>query len=154
LLAASFFVAPADPQATLSWSGYGPVRFGAPLSEVEKLLKEQSERDTGEPTCDYAYFKQFPTLAFMVEKGVITRADADPWIANSLDLALGAQLDEVRKKYPKAVIEPNHYDSNSLDIMIKSPDGKSAILLNEEKGRIVGIRAGLFPSVGYVERCL
>jgi hypothetical protein len=146
----------AAPEARiLSFEGYGPVRFGAKLSDVEQQLGVKSEPlGENDPACSSVRFKPVPGVRFMVEKGVITRADADAGTANSLGLAVGDTLAQAKEKVPSIDVGPHKYLPAGHYLTVKSPDAGAAIILEEDGKAITKIRAGLQPAVGYVEVCL
>ena len=137
--------------------GYGLVRFGSQLLDIEKKLGEraepaESERDAD---CGFATFPAYPGMRFMVEQGVVTRGDAlDATIPNSLGIALGTSYGVVTQRFPLVVIEEHVYYADGHYLIFRSPDGRRAVVLEEEGGRIIEVRAGLEPSVEYVEGCL
>lgn len=141
-------------EPVLSWDAYGVVQFGKRLSETEKSLGEKATADEGEEGCKYVHFKKFPKASFMVEDGIITRADVDPGVPNSLGVSAGTPMDRVKKKYPKVIVEPHHYDDAGFYLIFKNKKGKNAIVMEVGDGIVHEIRGGLEPSVEYVEGCL
>ena len=139
----------------LTDESYGIVHFGGKLTEVEKRLKERAKRKTGKQGCDFVTFKKYRGLKFMVEKGIVTRADVtNPSIPNALGIKFGTTLDEVKRRYPRVMVEPHQYDPTGHYLIFRSKDGKRAIVFEEGNGKITGVRAGKEPSVEYVEGCL
>jgi hypothetical protein len=144
-----------EDRTVLTDQSYGVVRFGSKLLEVEKKLAEKAKGHTGDQGCDFVTFKKYPGVKFMVEKGVVTRADVtDSSIPNSLGIKNGTTLDEVKRIYPKVIVEPHQYDPTGHYLIFKSKDGKRAIVFEEGDGKITDVRAGMEPSVEYVEGCL
>ena len=140
----------------MSVTGYGAVKFGAKLSNVEKMVSEHvaAPADDDEAACRYVQLRAYPEAQFMVEHGVITRADVSAKAKNSLNISVGARLEKVKAKHPSAHLEPHHYDPSGHYVIFKSADGKAAIVMEEGDGKITDIRGGLEPSVEYVEGCL
>lgn len=140
----------------LTATNYGLIRFGMKLSDVEKKLSEQTEPPINEDdaACRFVQFRAYPKVRFMIEDGVVTRADVSENVSNNLHISVGATLSQVKAKFPKVQIEPHHYDPNGHYVIFKTANGKAAILLEESEGKIVEIRGGLEPSVEYVEGCL
>lgn len=139
----------------LSAQGFGPARFGVKLADLEKTLEEKSE-PLGEmdPACSSVRFGQLPGVRFMVEQGVVTRADADPGTPNELGLAVGDTLEQARNKHPALEVGPHKYLPAGHYLTLRSADAKSAIIMEEDGKAITKIRAGLQPAVAYVEVCL
>lgn len=139
----------------LSAQGYGPARFGTRLSDVERVLEEKSEHlGASDPACHSVRFNQLPGVRFMVENGIITRADADPGTPNELGLSVGDTLAQARNKYPDIGVGPHKYLPAGHYLTVRGAEPKSAIVMEEDGKRITKIRAGLEPAVGYVEGCL
>lgn len=139
----------------LSEKSYGPVTFGSSLKKIEKRVGEIATGETGNKGCDFVTFKKFPGIKFMVEDGIVTRADAVlPGIKNKLEIKKGTSLEEVKRRYPEVEVKPHKYDPTGHYLIFKSKDGKRAILFEEGDGKITDTRAGIEPSVEYVEGCL
>lgn len=149
LCSSSIFAA----EPVLNWNAYGVVKFGNRLSETERLLGEIVTPDEGEDGCKYVKFKRFPKASFMVENGIITRADVASDVPNSLGISTGAPMDRVKKKYPKVIVEQHHYDAAGFYLIFKNKMGTNAIVMEVGDGIIQEIRGGLEPSVEYVEGC-
>lgn len=152
LVLSSSFTFAAEP--VLSWDAYGVVQFGKRLADMEKALGEKATADEGEEGCKYVSFKKLPKVSFMVEDGIITRADVDPGVPNSLGVSAGTPMERVKKKYPKVIVEPHHYDDAGFYLIFKNKKGTKAIVMEVGGGIVHAIRGGLEPSVEYVEGCL
>jgi hypothetical protein len=146
------FAFAAEP--VLSWDAYGVVQFGRHLADIEKSLGEKATADEGEEGCKYVYFKRFPKASFMVEDGIITRADVGPGVANSLGVPTGTPMTRVKKKYPKVIVRPHQYDDAGFYLIVKNNTGTKAIVMEIGDGTVQTVRGGLEPSVEYVEGCL
>lgn len=139
----------------LSADSYGPVKFGATLAALEQTLGSKAEAPgTSDPACHSVRFPSLPGIRFMVEEGVVTRADAEPGIANTLGLAVGDTLAQATGRHAALVVGPHKYEPAGHYLTMKSPDGRAAIVMEEDGKTITKIRAGLLPSVSYVEGCL
>lgn len=148
----------ATNELALTYEGYGVIRFGDTVNQVEQVLGESITigRDFADNlgTCYLGTFAQYPGLTLMVEEGVITRADADENIKNILDVAVGDSYEAVLAKYPEAKIEGQKYviDGHEITMTVAGMEGY-AILMLEDDNKITNIRAGLDPSVFLVETC-
>lgn len=139
----------------LTDKSYGPVTFGSKLKAVEKQIGEKAKSETGEEGCDFVTFKKLPGIMFMVEDGTVTRADVmSPEIENTLRIRIGTPLDEVKRRFPNVEITRHQYDPTGHYLIFKSKDGKRAIVFEESDGKVTDTRAGIEPSVEYVEGCL
>lgn len=138
----------------LSPRGYGNIQFGTKLTDVESRLKESAEPRNREFDCAFVQFKKHPGVRFMVENGIVTRADVAPNIPNSSGVRVGTRLSEVKRRFPEVKVEPHKYDEHGHYLSLPTADGKAALLFEEGDGRVTDVRAGLFPSVAFVEGCL
>ena len=138
----------------LSPEGYGLVPFGITVERAEIVLKQRTTKPYEAAGCSYVEFKKYPRVQFMIEEGVVTRADATGDLENSANIRIGMTLDKVRAMHPSVKIEPHKYDENGHYLILEANDGRAAIVLEEGGGKVTDIRAGLKPSVEYVERCL
>lgn len=144
-----------DGRTALTDQSYGIIQFGSKLIEIEATLGEKAKGETGDLGCDFVTFKKYPGIKFMIEDGVVTRADImDISISNNLKIKIGMALNEVKKRYPNVTITPHQYDPTGHYLIFKSEDKKRAIVFEESDGKITDARAGLEPSVEYVEGCL
>lgn len=149
--------APQLPAArpVLSLDGYGAVRFGTTLRAVEQQLGAKADQlGESDPACSSVRIKAAPGARFMVEQGVVTRADADPGTPNSLGLAVGDTLAQAKAKYPALEVGPHKYLPAGHHLTLMSANGAAAIIMEEDGKAITKIRAGLQPAVAYVEVCL
>ncbi len=103
--------------------------------------------------CSMVRFPVLPKLTFMVENGIVTRADAEPGVENAMGLAFGETLAQIRARHPEAQVTPHKYDENGHYVSFPSADGRAAIILEASGGKVTKIRAGLQPAVAYVENC-
>jgi hypothetical protein len=144
----------ASPPPTLSWNGYGTVRFGMTVDEATRAAGPHSGTGRSlEASCDYIRFASLPGVNFMVENMLIARGDADSGTANSLGIGVGATFDSVKSAHPEGRVGPHKYVPDGHYITFVAPDQMRAIVAEEEHGVVTRIRAGLEPAVGYVEGC-
>lgn len=143
---------------SLTYHGYGEVRFGYGLAETERTIGEKvfSRKGWkgGNDDCFHAEFSRYPGVMFMVVGGIVTRADAEAGVKNILNVRVGDSLESVKRKYPFAKIELHKYDPEGHYVIIKSRRPGYAIVLEESQGSITSVRAGMEPSVHWVEHCL
>lgn len=145
-----------EPRArgmVLSPESFGPVRFGKPLADAEKRLDAKATRlGSAEHRCSYVSFEQLPNVLFMVEKGIVTRADAKQGVPNIAGVDIGTTAAAVRKKYPDAAVTKHQYVAGGHYLTIPWND-RSALVFEEDGATITAVRAGLEPSVSYPEGC-
>ncbi len=121
----------------LSDQSIGPISFGAPLSQVE---------------CGYVSFEALPKVRFMVEKGVIVRADVDAQIANANGIRVGDTEAELKGKFANLKVEPHEFVAGG-HVFTLPGQGKSAMVMESDGAKVTSIRAGLQPAVSYSEGC-
>jgi hypothetical protein len=147
----------AKPAFVLSDKGYGPVIFGNKLAEVEKTtdFKAKVLGEGEEPTCWHTEFKELPGVSFMVENDIVTRAQPAEAgsLKNTAGIKIGMAFSAVKKKFPKIEIKAHTYRDHGHYLTLKSKDGKRALVFEEDEGKVIAMRGGLEPSVGYVEGC-
>lgn len=155
--AAPASTAPAAPDNTapiLTSKGYGPVSFGQALGDVERALGEKAQsRGDADPACTYVTFDKLPGAKFMVETGVITRAEADAGIPNELGVAVGDAVELAKAKHPAVQVGPHKYVPEGQYLTFKNVDSNNAIVMEAEASKITKIRSGVEPAVSYVEGC-
>lgn len=133
---------------------YGEIRFGQPIEIAEARMHETAFPLRRELACDFVRFKKYPNIRWMVEDGIVTRADVMGDIKNSASVSLGMPVSKVKALHPHVRIEAHQYDGQGHNLVLDSPDGGSAILLEVSNGKVTNIRAGKKPSVEYPEGCL
>ena len=139
----------------LSTSGYGAIRFGGQLNQLPQDIRASLKHpiDPAEFECTFVEFKRYPNVIFMVESGIITRADLLKNQPNSLDATFNMSSAKLRSRYPNMQVSQHEYEEKGHYLTLPTANKKSAFVLEEVKGRITAIRAGLQPSVSYVEGC-
>lgn len=146
---------PSSTQQVLSATGFGTLRFGMTLAQAEQATGGKAVLPTPfDPACSMVRFPTMPTLRFMVENDIVTRADAEPGVGNAVGVAVGDPLAQVRARHPEAKVTPHKYDEQGHYVSFPSADGHAAIVMEESGGKVTKIRAGLQPAVDYVETCL
>ncbi len=152
----TIFIAPiaCAEKTVLTSEAYGLVSFGSLLVEIEHALNERGSLKETTPDCGYVQFDRYPGVDFMVERGIVTRAEVNPTVQNALEIAVGTPLEQIRKNHPEAIVRPHKYTNNGFYLIFKSENEKSAIVMEAVDDRITRIRAGIEPSVEYVEGCL
>lgn len=137
----------------LTPQSYGEVKFGTPLPDAEARLQQLAEPRVRGEGCSYITFALYPDISFMVENEIITRADAGTTISNATGFAAGGSSDELRRANPEIRTMPHKYEPGSQYLILAAADGASALVFEESGGVITKVRAGVEPSVEYVEGC-
>jgi len=155
ILAATLGCACALPAAAqvLSPDGYGKIRFGDRLDAVERRLGQRATPRPADPACSMVRFKRYPSVSFMVEQGVITRADARTPVRNSAGITARMSARDALRHQPALRAEPHKYDEHGQYLILAQGDDK-ALVFETSHGKLQRMRAGLKPAVDYVESCL
>jgi hypothetical protein len=144
--------APSTP--VLSSDGYGPIKFDTRLSDVEKLLGAAAvAQGPADPACTYISFASLPHVRFMVENGIVTRAEVEAGVPNTFGIAVGTSLADVQAKQPDVVIQPHKYDPAGHYLIFADSGKTKAVVMEETGGKVSKVRGGVQPAVEYVEGC-
>lgn len=138
----------------LSPQGYGLIRFGQTLKHTEITLNEHSKADDPDESCTYVEFKKYPNVRFMVEDGVITRADVNENVPNTSGIKVGMTIANARRIQPRLKTEPHQYDPEGHYLTLSFNHGRFALVFETDKTKVTDVHGGMQPSVGYVEGCL
>ncbi|WP_306392318.1 hypothetical protein [Telluria beijingensis] len=136
----------------LSPDGYGKVVFGQRLDQVERKLGQRATPRPADPACSMVGFKRYPQVRFMVEQGVITRADAKGVVRNSAGITARMSAKEALRHAPAMRSELHKYDKNG-EYLVLPKGADKALIFEASKGKITRMRAGIKPAVEYVETC-
>ena len=155
---ASATTAAAQPSpAVLTMTGLGPVQIGMTLAEAEQALGAGLEPIEDEACTQIRRTDGHdPQIFYMVENGRITRIDIEDGsdIKTDKGVGIGATEAEVLAAYgPGMQVMPHKYDPHGHYLVMDSADAKSAILFETSNGKVTMFRAGVHPSVDYVEGC-
>ena len=148
------------PTYTVTEHGIGPLRAGMTFAEADAALGGALLVPVGVDTtgCDYLVWDGGPSgVHVMFDQHHVARVDVD---TASIATAAGARVgdDEARIKrlYPGQVtVTPHKYeDGHYLTVTPQAPADKGYRLIFETAGgRVTRYRAGVLPSVEYVEGC-
>ena len=136
----------------LSPDGYGKIGFGQRLSTVERQLGQRAAPRPADPACAMVTFKRYPAVRFMVEHGVITRADANRIVRNSAGITPHMSVKDALRHRPALQAGPHKYDENGQYLTLARGKDK-ALIFEASKGKLQRMRAGIKPAVEYVETC-
>ena len=152
LLAGLFGVSTTAFGQILSPDGYGKIGFGQRLDAVERQLGQRAAPRPVDPACSMVTFKRYPDVRFMVENGVITRADASRIVRNSAGITARMSVEEAQRHRPTLTVGPHKYDENGQYLTLAQGKDK-ALIFEASKGKLQRMRAGIKPAVEYVETC-
>ena len=136
----------------LSPDGYGKIRFGQRLDQVERTLGQRATSRPLDPSCSIVRFQRYPQVSFMVEHGVIVRADARTVVRNSAGITERMSASDALRQTPAMRSERHKYDEQGQYLILAQGEDK-ALIFESSKGKLTTMRAGLKPAVDYVEMC-
>ena len=136
----------------LSPDGYGKIAFGQRLDQVERQLGQRATPRPADPACSMVAFKRYPQVRFMVEQGVITRADAPSIIRNSAGISARMSVKDALRHQKGLRVGPHKYDEHGQYLTLAKGDNK-ALIFEASNGKLKRMRAGIKPAVEYVETC-
>jgi len=152
LLAGLFGVSTTASGQILSPDGYGKIGFGQRLGAVERQLGQRAAPRPADPACSMVAFKRYPDVRFMVENGVITRADANRIVRNSAGITARMSVKDAQRHRPALTVGPHKYDENGQYLTLAKGKDK-ALIFEASKGKLQRMHAGIKPAVEYVETC-
>ena len=136
----------------LSPDGYGKIQFGQRLDQVERKLGQRATPRPLDPSCPIVRFKRYPQVSFMVENGVIVRADARTVVRNSAGVTARMSARDALRQAPAMRSERHKYDEQGQYLILPNGENK-ALIFEASKGKLTTMRAGIKPAVDYVEMC-
>lgn len=151
---------PASPSYTVTERGIGPLHAGMTFTEADAalggaLLVPVSADTSG---CDYLVWDRGPSgVHVMFDEHRIARVDVDTaGIATAAGARIGDDEARIKRLYPGQVtVTPHKYeDGHYLTVTPPAPaDKRFRIVFETSGGRVTRYRAGMLPSVEYVEGC-
>jgi hypothetical protein len=142
--------------ARLALTSLGPVRIGMSEAAVRRVVQgDISETPVGAPECVQSSVRRDPGIVFMFERNTLTRIDlADAHHFTLSGLRVGDTEDRARELYlgrfeesPHKYLEEGHY------LTLRSADKRHALVIETDGRFVTRLRAGVVPSVEYVEGC-
>ena len=145
---------------TLRLDGFGPVRVGMTLAELEPLLggTVRIERIEPEDSCGYAYLSALPAgTSVMLDGTTVVRVNVDTTgIVTESGIGVGdAELDVLARYAGRIRVEEHPYTGpDGHYLIVEDPARPGFRLILETDGRIViSFRAGRLPEVDLIEGC-
>lgn len=153
--------APAGAQAwTVSNRAVGPVRFGMTMAEASLATGGRLRVDECVDTCCHVSMTGTDDVSFLSERGIVTRVQVStPQIRTLSGRGVGDSEATIRQAFPGQIRSEQHvYDAHGHYLNFVPRDRadrrETGLIFDTDGHRVTGIRAGLQPSVGYVEGCL
>lgn len=136
-------------------AGIGSVRAGMSLEEANVILDNALTIPAKLAECDYVRPKSPKGIAFMVEKGEISRVEVQP--GSSVSTVAGAKIgdseDRIKSLYPGVEVKPAKYAPGHYLEVTPRNGGNNRIVFETDGKKVVKYRSGRLPAVEYVEGC-
>lgn len=160
--------APAAEEAALAscgavtTQGYCGVAFGmtpdAARAAFPVMLDIYSGGDPASQNDVNRCYEMFATapvqgVSFLVEMNKVGRIDVLSESAKTADgFGVGTPAEDIKTKFGAAAVEqPNKYEPEIVDLVVT--DGETKFIYEIQDGRVRGWRAGILPTIDYVEHC-
>jgi hypothetical protein len=136
----------------------GPVKIGMSLSQLNAVLhvKISMPEDGDGQSCFYAEPAKRHGIAFMLEKGYVTRVDVfQPGISTVEGIGVGDTEARARQVYgDKLKVEPHAYTGpEGHYLTVRSSDGLYGIRFETDGKNILSFYAGKKTAIAYIEGC-
>jgi hypothetical protein len=152
----SFAEAAQIPTARLTLTSLGPVRVGMMESEARKAAAEDlADADRSTDECHILRVPRDPGVAFMIERGRVTRIDiTDAHHPTLSGIRVGDRESDAQAAYANQLeVTPHKYQPTWHYLTLRSRDRRHALVIETDGQRITRMRSGVVPSVEYVEGC-
>ncbi len=162
--------AAAAPAANERFGYYGlsPAAAGQPLAQAEAALgaplvaepvpaARAAKAAAAEPSrCHYRGTERQPGVRYAVDGEVITRIETrDARYATVSGVHVGDSAERAQQVYGKRLSSTAHpYFDRGRVLTVYSPDRRFALVMEaNDQGRIITLRGGRMPEVGWLEGC-
>ena len=144
------------PITAAGWCGltFGESSAGAEARAKVPLIPQIDEATLHDPgACHVFTTSDGPTsVAFLaVEEKLGSVSIAIPGPQTAQGVGVGAREADLKAKYPSAKAGPNKYEPSVTDYVVDQAPGK--LVFQVEAGSVRRIKAGVAPSIDYVEGC-
>lgn len=136
-------------------NGIGPVKVGMSLNEARRAVGNSLTIPANLQECDYVRPKSPKGVAFMVEKGEISRVDIQlgSEVATAAGAKIGDSEDRIKSLYPGVEVKPAKYSAGHDMEVTPQGGGNNRIVFETDGKKVVKYRSGRLPAVEYVEGC-
>lgn len=154
ILICSHFSILAEP-LKLNHDALADIVFGESINSISLPFRYQGAKLEG---CQYVTVEKYPDISVMLVDNIITRIDSNNTkliTANSpfYGLATNAmKFTAFRKNYPEIEVLEHEYE-NGFYLRWYNKQQDKGIVVDYINGKVTAIKAGLIPSVLFVEGC-
>ena len=145
------------PAWAVSPTGYGPIRVGWTVAELNAALNENLRPAyQASDECDYVHPASVPRrVNLMVVKDTVVRIDVDTTgVLTDKGAGVGDSEQRISELYGPVRVEFHKYRPGGHNLIVTDPaDSMLRIIFETDSGRVVRYRAGRRPPVDYVEGC-
>jgi len=143
-----------DPTSwRLSKHGFGPIRVGLTIRQVEERTGLDAEPSYGSRPCRIWFLNGVSGVGLMTANGKVVRVDVYrlPWRTKH-GIRVGMKGSTVRKRHPNLKVARHPYTPRGRYLIV---GGKPRRMIFETgaRGRVTSFRGGLSKPVGYIEGC-
>jgi hypothetical protein len=158
--------------ARFGFYGLSPARAGQALAQAETALGQPltaeaaakppkpvaagSAANPAAADCHYRSTAQQPGVRYALAGAVITRIETrDPRYATFSGVHVGDSLARAQQAYGQRLVSaPHPYFDQGRMLTVHSPDRRFALVMEtNDGGRIITLRGGRLPDVGWLEGC-
>jgi hypothetical protein len=148
-----------DACGPVSADGFCGVKFGMAAAAAKGAypgkLETLSGDDAPDPQACFELFGNVPIkgVSFLLEQSKVGRVDFLEQGPKSADgFGVGSDGAAIRAKYGAALKEhPNKYEPEITELIVEQPPGRQVFEVQD--GKVRAWRAGVAPTIDYVERC-
>ena len=157
------------PGLRFGFYGLSPVQAGQALAQAESALGQPLKVEAAgakpakavaagavAPDCHYRSTVHQPGVRYALAGELITRIETrDPRYATVSGVHVGDSLARAQQAYGKRLVSaPHPYFDQGRMLSVYSPDRRFALVMEtNDAGRIITLRGGRLPEVGWLEGC-
>lgn len=142
----------------LDFAGYGPVRTGMTVAELEGALGIRYKLPGNPEPCFYLSDTHHPGVAFMIVDMHLARIDArDSTVRTVEGAGIGDDEARIESLFPGRVdVQPHKYVNGGHYLIVRPPadaETTKRLIFETDGGRVTLFRTGRLPEVRWVEGC-
>lgn len=141
--------------ATVGAAGFGALHFGMNRSAAEHAAGSVFNAPVQSSGCQQMRRAGQPDIAYLFEDGKLQRIDVrTPGVLADGGGHVGLSIDEIRTLYAgKLTEQPHKYVQGGHYLKVAGANGSGVIFETDADGKVTSFRAGIAPTLDYVEGC-